>query len=161
MTPIVPTIQITIICPDCGSRLLISAVEVTAAITCGGCTRPITLAISQKLREDREVDSCPVCEGHEFYVRKDFDPKLGLAVIVAGVILSMGFYWYGMDLIAYGVLGAAALLDFLVYQRLGDLSVCYRCHTEFRGTYERTAPFFDLHTADELELEWARKLGKR
>ena len=133
----------------------------TAAITCGGCTRPITLAISQKLREDREVDSCPVCEGHEFYVRKDFDPKLGLAVIVAGVILSMGFYWYGMDLIAYGVLGAAALLDFLVYQRLGDLSVCYRCHTEFRGTYERTAPFFDLHTADELELEWARKLGKR
>lgn len=133
----------------------------TAAITCGKCTRPITLAISQKLREDREVDSCPVCEGHEFYVRKDFDPKLGLAVIVAGVILSMGFYWYGMDLIAYGVLGAAALLDFLVYQRLGDLSVCYRCHAEFRGTYERTAPFFDLHTADELELEWARKLGKR
>ncbi|SVD96721.1 uncharacterized protein METZ01_LOCUS449575, partial [marine metagenome] len=28
--------------------------------------------------------------------------------------------------------------------------VCYRCHTEFRGRYPRTASHFDLHTADEL-----------
>ena len=155
------TTQITIICPDCESRLPVPAAEAPGAITCGKCARPIALAVSERLRDDREVDTCPVCEGHEFYVRKDFDPKLGLAVIITGALVSVGFYWYGMDLVAYGVLGAAALLDFVVYRRLVDLSVCYRCHAEFRGTYERTAPFFDLHTADELELEWARKLGKR
>lgn len=153
--------QLTIICPDCESRLPVTAAEAPASIACGKCSRAIALAVSDKLRDDREVDTCPVCEGHEFYVRKDFDPKIGLAVIITGALVSAGFYWFGMDLVAYGVLGAAALLDLVVYRRLGDLSVCYRCHAEFRGSYERTAPFFDLHTADELELEWARKLGKR
>jgi hypothetical protein len=30
-------------------------------------------------------------------------------------------------------------IDLIVYGRLGDLTVCYRCHTEFRGKYARTA----------------------
>ena len=59
------------------------------------------------------------------------------------------------------MLGFAALVDLFVYGRLKDLSVCYRDHTEFRVEYEKTAPIFDLATADELELEWARRLGKR
>ena len=54
----------------------------------------------------------------------------------------------------------AALIDLAVYRRLGDLSVCYRCHAEFRGRYERTASQFDLHTADVLELEYRRTLEK-
>ena len=149
------------LCSGCSMR----AVDVPGGTMCSSDSRGRSLAmsvlISEKLRDDREVDTCPVCEGHEFYVRKDFDPKLGLAVIITGALVSAGFYWYGMDLVAYGVLGGVALLDLVVYRRLRDLSVCYRCHAEFRGTYARTAPFFDLHTADELELEWARKLGKR
>ena len=156
-----PTTHLTIICPDCESRLPIGAAEAPTAIVCGGCDRAIALAVSDKVRDDVEVDTCPVCEGQELYIRKDFDPKLGLAVIITGALISAGFYWYGMDLVAYAVLGAAALLDLIVYGRLGDLSVCYRCHAEFRGTYTRTAPFFDLHTADELELEWARRLGRQ
>ena len=71
------------------------------------------------------------------------------------------FYWFGRDLIAYSILAVAALVDLIVYGRLGDVTVCYRCHTEFRGTYERTAPHFDLHTADELEQEYERRVGRR
>ena len=153
--------QLTIICPDCQSRLPVAAPDAPTAIRCGRCDRAIALAVSDALRADTGVDTCPVCEGHEVYVRKDFDPKLGLAVIITGALVSAGFYWYGMDLIAYGVLGGATLLDLFVYGRLKDLSVCYRCHTEFRGGYPCTATTFDLHTADELELEWARKLEKR
>jgi len=41
------------------------------------------------------------------------------------------------------------------------VTVCYRCHTEFRGAYARTAPSFDLHTADVLELEYERRIGRR
>ena len=48
-----------------------------------------------------------------------------------------------------------------VYGRLSDVTVCYRCHSEFRGKYERTAKHFDLHTADVLELEYERKIGRR
>jgi hypothetical protein len=66
-----------------------------------------------------------------------------------------------MDLVAYGILAGAALIDLIVYGRLGDVTVCYRCHSEFRGKYRRTAKAFDLHTADVLEQEYERKIGRR
>ena len=111
--------------------------------------------------ESEPVPMCPVCRGGDFYGRKDFDPKVGLTVVIIGALVSAGFYWYGRDLVAYSILGGAALIDLVVYGRLKDLTVCYRCHTEFRGAYPRTAPAFDLHTADVLEQEYERKIGRR
>ena len=130
-------------------------------IRCGGCGREIPLTFSPALSEDRSVDRCPVCGGADFYIRKDFNPRVGLTVVVIGGLISAGFYWYGRDLIAYGILASAALIDLVVYGRLKDVTVCYRCHSEFRGTYARTAPSFDLHTADVLELEYERRIGRR
>ena len=132
-----------------------------AAITCGACGRVIALAITDAEAEDKAVDSCPVCQGADFYIRKDFNPQLGLAVVITGGLISAVFYWFNRDLIAYSILAAAALIDLFVYGRLKDLTVCYRCHTEFRGEYPRTAKAFDLHTADVLEPEYERKIGRR
>lgn len=153
--------KLTLVCPDCGGHLPVDAAAAPDAVRCGGCRGEIPLSVSASVRGDTELDTCPVCEGGDFYIRKDFDPRLGVAVIATGALISAGFYWFGLDLIAYGVLGLAALIDLIVYGRLGDISVCYRCHTEFRGSYRRTAPIFDLHTADVLELEWARRLEAR
>ena len=80
-------------------------------------------------------------------------------MVIIGALISAVFYWFERDLIAYGILGAAALIDLVVYGRLKDLTVCYRCHSEFRGGYTRTAGAFDLHTADVLEQEYERKGG--
>jgi uncharacterized protein (DUF983 family) len=148
-------------CPKCDAGLLVSAAEAPDAIRCGGCGRDLPLSFSNALREDRAVDRCPVCGGTDFYIRKDFDPKIGLTVVIIGALISAAFYWYGRDLIAYGILAVAALVDLVVYGRLKDLTVCYRCHSEFRGKYQRQAPAFDLHTADLLELEYERRIGRR
>ena len=102
-----------------------------------------------------------MCEGGDFYVRRDFDPKTGLAFVISGALISAVFYWFNQDLIAYGILAAAVVVDLLIYRRLKDVTVCYRCHAEFRGSYPRTAGAFDLHTADLLEPEWERKIGRR
>ncbi len=91
---------------------------------------------------ERAVDRCPVCGGGEFYMRKDFDPKVGLAVVIVGATISGIFYWFGRDLIAYSILAAAALIDLVVYGRLKDITVCYRCHSEFRGAYPTHRPRF-------------------
>ncbi len=133
----------------------------TATITCGGCRRDIPLTITDALRADRAVDRCPVCGGADFYTRKDFDPKVGLAVVIAGALISATFYWFGRDLIAYSILASAALIDLIVYGWLKEVTVCYRCHAEFRGAYTRAAPAFDLHTADVLEQEYGRRSGRR
>jgi uncharacterized protein (DUF983 family) len=148
-------------CPKCDAGLPVHAADAPAAIACGGCGREIPLTTTDDIRADRAVDRCPVCGGADFYIRKDFDPKVGLAVVIIGALISAGFYWFGRDLIAYGILASAALIDLIVYGRLKDVTVCYRCHSEFRGAYERRAPAFDLHTADVLELEYERRIGRR
>jgi hypothetical protein len=148
-------------CPQCDAGLPVNAGDAGAVITCGRCGRDIPLDLSDAVRADRAVDHCPVCSGGDFYTRKDFDPKIGLTVVIIGALISAGFYWFGRDLIAYSILAGAALIDLLVYGRLDEVTVCYRCHTEFRGAYPRTAPAFDLHTADVLEQEYERKIGRR
>jgi len=148
-------------CPKCDAGLPVDAADAPAAIRCGGCGRDMPLTVSDALRADAGVDRCPVCDGGDFYIRKDFDPKVGLTVVTIGALISATFYWFGRDLIAYGILASAALIDLVVYGRLKDVTVCYRCHSEFRGSYPRTAPAFDLHTADVLELEYERRIGRR
>lgn len=153
--------QITARCPGCDAALPFAAADPPARIRCGRCQREQAIAVSEALRADRGVDRCPVCEGGDFYRRRDFDPKLGLMFVISGAVISAVFYWFDLDLIAYSILAGAVLIDLLVYRRLTDVTVCYRCHAEFRGAYPRTAPPFDLHTADLLEPEWERKVGRR
>lgn len=148
-------------CANCDAGLPIQAADADAVITCGGCGREIPLDMSDSVRSNQSVDRCPVCSGSDFYVRKDFDPKVGVAAVVAAVLISAVFYWYKLDVVAYAVLAVAALLDFVVYRFLDLVTVCYRCHTEFRGAYARTAAGFDLHTADVLEQEYERRIGRR
>jgi DNA-directed RNA polymerase subunit RPC12/RpoP len=154
-------VQLVAKCPKCDAGLPVRADEAPSAIKCGRCGREIALTFTDALRDDRAVDRCPVCGGADFYIRKDFDPKVGLTVVIIGALVSAGFYWFGRDLIAYSILASAALIDLAVYGRLKDVTVCYRCHSEFRGSYQRTAAAFDLHTADVLELEYERKIGRR
>ena len=153
--------QIVVKCPQCDAGLPLAAGGAPGAITCGRCGRDIPLSISERVREDRAVDRCPVCEGADFYTRKDFNPKMGLTVVIVGAAISAGFYWLGRDLVAYSILAAAVFIDLIVYQRLKEVTVCYRCHTEFRGAYAPTSPAFDLHTADVLEQEYERRVGRR
>jgi cytochrome c553 len=154
-------VQILAKCPKCDASLPVAAGEAPVSITCGRCHRNIPLAWSGPLQQDRGVDVCPVCQGRDFYVRKDFDPKVGLTVVIVGALISGGFYWFGRDLVAYSILAGAVLIDLVVYRRLRDLTVCYRCHAEFRGAYRPTAAAFDLHTADVLEQEYERRIGRR
>jgi hypothetical protein len=153
--------QIIAKCPNCDANLPVRAAEAPRAIACGRCGGELPLEITAALRDDREVDRCPVCAGTDFYVRKDFDPTVGLTVVIVGALVSAAYYWSGRDLIAYTILGLAVLIDVIVYGRLKDLTVCYRCHSEFRGAYQPKASTFDLHTADILEREYERKIGRR
>ena len=153
--------EVTVVCYQCGSALPVEVTGESLQVNCGRCGQAFLLKFSKFVRDDEKVDRCPVCEGDDFYLRKDFDPQMGVTVIVIAIFISGGFYYYGLDLIAYGVLAGAALIDLAVYRRLKDLTVCYRCHAEFRGDYEPLAGPFDLHTADELEPAYERTVGKR
>ena len=148
-------------CPACDAALPVQASDAPPTIACGRCGHAIALLFTDLVQRDESVDRCPVCRGPDFYIRKDFDPKVGLTVVIIGALISAGFYWFGLDLVAYAVLAGAVAVDFMIYRRLADMTVCYRCHSEFRGEYRRTARAFDLHTADVLEREYERQIGRR
>ncbi len=93
-------------CPKCDAGLPVGAAEASESIKCGRCGHVLALTFTQALQNDARVDLCPVCRGGDFYIRKDFDPKLGLTVVVIGAVISAVFYWFGEDLIAYSILGA-------------------------------------------------------
>jgi hypothetical protein len=148
-------------CPQCDAGLPVRASSAPEEITCGGCGKDMPLSFSAALKADEAVDTCPVCSGGDFYIRKDFNPKMGLAIVIVGASISAVFYYFKRDLIAYSILAFATLIDLVIYGRLKFVTVCYRCHTEFRGTFKPIAPGFDLHTADVLEMEYERKIGRR
>src|SRR5476649_1209486 len=92
-------------CPQCDAGLPVRAADAPDAIKCGACGQEMPLSFSPAVRADEAVDQCPVCSGGDFYIRKDFNPKLGLTIVIIGALISAGFYWYGRDLIAYSILG--------------------------------------------------------
>ena len=153
--------DVVVKCPQCDAGLPIRASSAPDLITCGNCDKEIALTVSPSLRADEAVDTCPVCTGGDFYSRKDFNPKVGVTIVAIGASISAVFYWFKRDLIAYSILAFATLIDLFIYGRLKEVTVCYRCHSEFRGGYKRTAPAFDLHTADVLEMEYERRIGRR
>ena len=81
-------VNLTLVCPDCAGRLPGGSRRRPACRALRELRPHIPLAVSARVRADEEADVCPVCEGRELYVRKDFDPKLGLAVIVTGALIS-------------------------------------------------------------------------
>ena len=148
-------------CPKCDAGLPVPAANAPAAITCGGCGRDIPLSVSDALRDDRAVDRCPVCSGGDFYIRKDFDPKIGLTVVIIGALISAGFYWFGRDLIAYSILGGGrAHRSRRLRTAEGPDRLLPLPHASSAARIRAQAVAFDLHTADVLEMEYERRIGR-
>ena len=132
-----------------------------AVIACGSCGREIPLDFQKRSARTARSIAAPSAAGATSTCARTSIRRLGVAAVVTARSISAVFYWFKRDSIAYGVLAAAALLDFVVYRFLKLVTVCYRCHAEFRGEYPRTAAGFDLHTADVLEQEYERRIGRR
>ena len=132
--------EIAFACPQCKA-------ETTAGLDgrgrCSSCGETAELAVSAAIREGGPVDRCPACAGEQLYVQRDFNQKVGLAVVVAGGLLAP-FTPY------YASLWVAAAIDAALYLLLPEIAICYRCHAHFRG-FPRNPRHeaFDLHVAEQ------------
>lgn len=91
------------------------------------------------------VTVCAACGHDMFYIQKDFNRTLGLVVVAAGVSVSVYFLSRGEPMWAMGSLFLMAIADLLVYRMIGEVTVCYTCHSIYRG-FERNPEHepFDL-----------------
>ena len=103
---------------------------------------------------DGTFSCCPQCGNPELYRKKDVPQQIGCAVVLSAIVISTIAYALWDFPGAFAIFASVALLDFLIYRRLGNVTVCYRCHAEFRRFPENpNHGDFDMHRAEEYEAE--------
>ncbi len=119
---------------------------------CPACREEIVLDVPADLFEQRRVSRCALCPGQEFFIRKNFPQKLGLAlVILAGLVASV-FYARQNVPATFATLAAVAVIDAVIYLFVGRVTVCYRCRAEYRGVaYNPRHEGFDLATSEKYD----------
>jgi hypothetical protein len=93
------------------------------------------------------------------YVQKDFPQRLGLAILAVGFAISTVFWSAHMPLETFAVLLASVLLDWWLYRRVPNVTICYRCLSQYRGAGsnpERRYKPFDLAIGERYRQERLR-----
>ncbi|MFQ5491842.1 MAG: hypothetical protein ACE5GE_14075 [Phycisphaerae bacterium] len=123
--------------------------ESASTIRCPRCRVEHPVHIDDAIRHHSRIDKCPLCSCEELFVRKDFPPGIGLAVVlIAGVISVATLTTHAA--IAYGVLLLAILIDLVLYLLIGKLTACYACRAEYRDAkLNPNHEGFDLATSEK------------
>lgn len=143
-----PDTGLTLPCPRCGRSIPVG--KTAGSADCSTCGERIALARRYE-PVPTAPETCAVCGSERLYWRKDFNQKLGCALIALGAVLTP--WTYGLSL------AALALVDLVLYQRLPRVTVCYVCGATYRGVppHPSHRPF-DLMTAQTCEaraIHWA------
>ncbi|MGC8638834.1 MAG: hypothetical protein ACP5XB_03015 [Isosphaeraceae bacterium] len=156
--------ELTFQCLNCGSVNRVEQVETAERGMCEHChaERPL----HREAIADGELLACPLCATTDLYIQKDFPQGLGLFIVIVGFVISTVFWYFEMPLVTYAVLLASALLDMILYYRVPDVTICYRCLSQARGPgsnpHGRISPF-DLAVGERYRQERIRveELRKR
>jgi len=151
--------NVTFRCPNCNHISHAEFGMEASQIACPACeaTWPVPKGIAAEGRLQR----CLVCPSTELFARKDFSQSVGVAIVVAGAVVSSVFWAWRMPLWTYAVLFATALIDVVLYLTVGNLLQCYRCQAQYRdvpGLEEHGG--FDLETHEKHRQQRIR-LGQQ
>jgi hypothetical protein len=122
------------ICPRCdaiSARLLKEAAS-SESPACGECG--LQFAGGEPMpAPGRPLESCWVCGNRQFYVQKDFNRELGLAIVIGSFFLVFLVMLLVDHRAGIFCLFGLALIDWLVYRKLRNVTVCYLCQSIYRG----------------------------
>ena len=142
--------SISFFCAACSLYNLYELPIKESLVKCRYCNHKHTMHLSKEVINGTPIDQCPLCKNLAMYHRKDFPQQLGCAAITLTVVLSSVAYalW---DFPA-AILVLASIADFLLFHRLREVTVCYKCHSELRGFLknDKHGPF-DMHVAEEYD----------
>ena len=142
---------IRFLCPHCRRELEFDDLSHHES-PCPLCGQAIQLRISEAMRQRNQVDQCAVCDCPQVYVQKDFNRTLGVSIFIGGAILSLVLYGFNHVWAAFGVLLGCALADGLLYKVLPDVTICYKCHSQYRQVATNpTNQAFELGLAEKYD----------
>jgi len=151
--------NITFACPKCDQASRLEFSDSTESLSCALCQQEIETPAGAIQGE--QVTQCLVCPSRDLFMRKDFPQKLGVLLVVIGVVGSSIAWHYARLDWTFGILFATALIDVLLYAMVGDALMCYRCGAQYRGVEEMESHGqFDLETHERYRQMDAR-LGQQ
>ena len=119
-------------CQACDGAILMKPSQ-TGRVTCPHCRHDAEVFVNDSLLSRGVVTTCVSCGHDTFYVQKDFNRSLGLVIVGLGVAASLFFFSRWQPILAMASLASTALVDFVVYFLVRDVTVCYSCHALYRG----------------------------
>ena len=152
--------NITFSCPRCGQGARTDVSTISTALDCPHCRQ--TIAIPEGAIESGQLNRCLVCPSTDLFVRKDFPQRLGVGLVILGIVGSSLAWAYSLPIVTFGVLFATALVDVLLYLVVPDALMCYRCGAQYRmaeGMARHGA--FNLETHERHRQQVARMAGHR
>lgn len=149
--------ELTFECPECGAVNRAKDAESAAEFVCRHCNQARSAHADCMSTEG--LAHCPYCGTGKLYVQKDFPQGLGLAIVILGFAWAT-WYWYQVrPVAAYAVLIGSALLDLVLWKKVPDVTICYRCLGQMRGPDVRPAGRFhpfDLEVGETFRQERMR-----
>ena len=119
-----PTIEFR--CTHCGAVERDQALAPGRALACRACGRDQPFDGEECLGADGTLEACPSCGTREFYVQRDFNRRVGLAMVILAVLLA----WPTKGI----SLAALVVFDLVLHRMLSPITVCYKCAAIVRGT---------------------------
>jgi hypothetical protein len=103
-------------------------------VSCSSLSKRSSIPFSHStaVAAGESVDKCSRCGSTVFYVQKDFDQRLGCAILALGAVLALLAAWRFGGIWLVPVLLAVAAIDFVLARRVPPVVICYRCDTEYR-----------------------------
>ncbi len=107
------------------------------------------------------MDVCSRCSSTALFSQKDFDQRLGCAILAAGAAVALAVSWRFGGIWFVPVLLAVAAVDLVLARRVAPIVICYRCNTEYRGVRDASAARpYDPHVAERFaDVKTVRRMN--
>ena len=125
--------EIILKCRNCNREIDFPATAIREGIVCPGCQEPVPLRMDPAIDEEHFVRNCVSCGHDALYIQKDFNRNVGVGIVLVGSLISLYFFSRSQPIYAMLALFVSAGVDLLIYSLVGEVTVCYACHTVYRG----------------------------
>ena len=147
-------------CKHCEQTVRFEVDGETRELTCPACSEKLPI-LAEDFAEGK-LHACLVCGCRELFVRKDFSQRLGVSIVVCGLLAYLVAIGFQQRYIGWGILFATALIDLVLYFRVKSMLQCYRCEAGYRGLSGLDAfEPFDLETHEKFRQQKIRLAQSR
>ena len=145
--------RVSVYCSECLARIELPPPQETlsGSVSCPSKHSSISFSHSEAVKSGSVVDVCSRCSSSALFSQKDFDQRLGCAILAAGAAVALGVSWRFGGIWFVPVLLLVAAADLVLARRVAPVVICYRCDTEYRGVANAggTRPY-DPHVAERF-----------